>query len=60
MKRLGYYAALDWIALNDDTESLKDAEPIPSVTVCFAADIYDKEIDDVMRDLARRLKRHGR
>lgn len=60
MKKLGYRAALEWIALNDDTEFMKDAEPIPSVTVCFAADIYGKDVDHVTRDLARLLKRLGR
>lgn len=41
MKRLGYRAAIAWIAENDDTEWLnQDYGTFFSVTAAFCADMY--------------------
>jgi hypothetical protein len=56
-KRLGYYEALLWLILNDDTEWLNDENPIPSVTAAFLADIFGKDIETVTRDLKREIER---
>jgi hypothetical protein len=60
MARMGYFATLDWVVRNDDTNFLDDDEPIPSVTICLIADIFDKEIEDVIAALRRRMKRRDR
>jgi len=57
MKRPSYRAALEWIALNDDTTWLEDGEDVPSVTLVLIADLFDvpetKAIVDLKRTLAR-------
>lgn len=52
---LPYLYAVRWVANNDDTEFLNDEDPVPSVTVCFLADIYQRTVDDVMVDLRKEL-----
>lgn len=55
MKRpspLGYRAALEWIARNDDTEWLHDGG-WTSVTAALVADIYSRTEDEVESDLRK-------
>ena len=51
MNRPSYKTAILWIWENDDTEFIHDADPIPSVTVCLAADLFGVSVERVMRDL---------
>lgn len=50
---LGYKAALQWVVDNDDTEWLTSEYGSPSVTAVFLADIYERSIDKVVRDLRK-------
>lgn len=59
MKRPGYRDAINWLAFNDDTEWTQDERPIPSVTACLVADLFEVEVDKVTKDLRRELKRVG-
>ncbi len=52
---MGYKASLEWIIDNDDTEWLLDDVPIPCVTAILIADIFDKEVDKVIKDLKKML-----
>ena len=58
-RRASYRQAIDWIADNDDTEWLRDLgdEVIPSVTASLMADVFLREIEAVVQDLRRALKR---
>jgi hypothetical protein len=56
-----YRDALEWIALNDDTSFMEDADNvIPSVSVSFVADIWDKDVNKVIKDLRRVMNRLNR
>lgn len=57
MKRPSYKAALEWIALNDDTEFLNDEHGQPSVTLLLVADLFGKSVDLVMMDLRKTIKK---
>ena len=50
-----YRSAIEWMALNDDTEWVKDGEPDCglSVTAALVADLFGKTDEKVKRDLAR-------
>lgn len=61
MARMGYRATLDWMRQNDDTEWVfppEGEEPIPSVTAVLTADIFDKQVEDVISDLRRNIEKH--
>jgi hypothetical protein len=56
-----YRDAIDWIALNDDTDFLDDTEvDALSVTASMVADLWGKDEKTVKADLRRALKRHAR
>lgn len=55
--RASYTRAIEWMALNDDTDWLEDDEPIPSVTASLIADLFGKTDADVVADLRRGIKR---
>jgi hypothetical protein len=57
--RVSYRAAIAWIAANDDTEWLQDAEPIPSVTASMVADLFGKSSHQVEADLRRAVAKKG-
>lgn len=65
MARLGYKDSIRWIVENDDTEWLRDfndpaefaEDPTPSVTVVFLADIFGVEVDKVVKDIVRQMKK---
>jgi len=58
MRRVGAYkAAILWIALNDDTEWLDDANGSASVTICLVADIFCRSVEEATADLRRVIKR---
>ncbi len=50
-RALPYRAALEWINDNDDTGWLDDEDPIASVTACLVADIYRRDVEEVICDL---------
>ena len=58
---IGYRAALEWLARNDDTEWLSDDCGAPSVTLCLVADIYGRDVDKATADLRTTIERiqHG-
>lgn len=51
-----YKEAIRWIAENDDTCWLGEYEIIPSVTASLVADVFDKPMDTVIRDLIRAVE----
>jgi hypothetical protein len=51
--KIGYRASLQWMVDHDDTSWLDDADPIPSVTAVFAADIFDKDIEKLVADMRK-------
>jgi hypothetical protein len=56
-----YQDAIDWIAQNDDTSFLDEAdergcEPIISVTVGMVRDLWNKSTEDVIRDLRKSIR----
>jgi hypothetical protein len=57
--RVGSYnAAIEWIALNDDTLWLDDEESgSPSVTLCLVADIFGRTPEEATVDLRRVIAR---
>lgn len=57
MRAKGYRFALEWIVLNDDTEFLRDAEPIANVTTCLVADLFGAHQEQVIIDLISTAKR---
>lgn len=57
MKRPGYREAIRWIAENDDTTWIHDADPIPCVTVALVADLFGVEDKKVVSDIVRELNR---
>jgi hypothetical protein len=48
-----YQEAIDWIAMNDDTEWLKEHPDKPSVTACMVADLWGKTTAQVIADLIK-------
>ena len=48
---MGYREALRWIVLNDDVEFLDDPDGSPSVTLCFAADVFRRTVEVAQSDL---------
>jgi hypothetical protein len=57
MKRPSYREAIYWLAHNDDTEWVYDAEPIASVTACIVADLFGVPTDKVYNDVKRELEK---
>jgi hypothetical protein len=53
MKRPGYREAIFWIAANDDTEWLRDEDPILSVTAALVQDLFGAETGRLITDLRR-------
>lgn len=53
MKRASYRDAIAWIALNDDTEWLRDETPMISVTAALVSDLFDVPEDRIIKDLGR-------
>lgn len=60
MNRMGYKECLDWLLNNDDTQFLDDQYGLPSVTVCFLADIFNKDQSKVVQDLRNRREKRER
>lgn len=56
-KRMGYRAAIQWLASNDDSSWAEDDAP-QSVTAAFVADCYGVDDEKVRRDLRRCLAVH--
>jgi hypothetical protein len=56
-----YADAVDWLAGNDDNGWLddpdEDGEVMPSVAAALVADVWDKPLQQVVRDLRRALQR---
>lgn len=48
-----YLDAIQWMVYNDDTEWVKDIEPIPSVTAYLVADMFGKHVDQVTLDIIK-------
>lgn len=55
MRRPSYKEAISWVAFNDDTEWLKDEEPILSVSAALVADLFDVEHTKVIRDIRKKF-----
>ncbi len=68
MKRASYREAIQWIADNEDTEFVSDAEEaswddgeytldntVPSVTLCLVMDLFDVELHKAVTDLKKAL-----
>jgi hypothetical protein len=60
VKRPGYREAIEWIALNDDTEWLNAEYGSPSVTACLVADLFGVTTERVTADLRRYYERNPR
>lgn len=62
-RRVGSYAdAIEWIALNDDTDWLRDRDADreggqESVTLCLVADVFGRDLEQAVKDLRRAMKR---
>jgi hypothetical protein len=48
-----YQDAIKWIAMNDDTEWLKDHPDKPSVTACLVADMWGHNVEKVAHDIRK-------
>lgn len=55
-ERPSFRQAVIWMALNDDTEWVREEGGIPSVTACLTADLFGRTEDEVRRALERQLK----
>ena len=51
-----YWQAIIWIARNDDTDFMEDANPIPSVTLTMVADLWGVPMDDALQHLRKALE----
>jgi len=51
MSAMGYREALRWIVMNDDVEFLDEPDDPPSVTLCFAADVFRRTVEIARSDL---------
>lgn len=58
-RKLGYRAALAWIARNDDTEWLAYNDAAPSVALLLVADIFGMDVDKAARDLRRAIEKES-
>lgn len=62
-RRVGSYrAAIDWIAVNDDTDWLDHIDACPSVTLSLVADVFGRSDAEAKRDLeaaVRKLRVQG-
>lgn len=56
MKRASYREAIAWLAYNDDTEWLKDTDPVESVSTALVADLFGVDVERVTKDLRRKIK----
>lgn len=55
-----YTRAIEWMAVNDDTDWTADAETVLSVTAPLAVDLSSRGDDQVLADLRREMeKQHG-
>lgn len=52
--------AIDWIVDNDDTEWVHYSDPIPSVTACLVADLFDKDIEEITARIRKGLAKQSR
>ena len=52
---LGYRAAVQWIAVNDDTAWVHEEYGIPSVTAALVADLHHRTEAELLADLKRAL-----
>lgn len=61
-RRARYRDAIDWMALNGDTEWLRDNddELIPSVTASLVADLFGRTTEEMTADLRRALHKQER
>lgn len=57
MKRASYREAIRWLAYNDDTQWLHDADPIESVSTALVADLFGVDVERVTRDLRREVNK---
>lgn len=57
-RKMGYRAAIQWLASNDDSSWAEDDAP-QSVTAAFIADCFGVEDEKVRLDLRRRLAKMG-
>jgi len=56
-RRVGAYgSAIQWIALNDDTEWLNSEFGSPSVTLCLVADVFGRSIEQSIADLRNAMR----
>lgn len=58
-KRLGYRAAIQWLALNDDSSWANDDETPQSVTAAFVADCFGVDDAKVRADLRRAIAKRA-
>lgn len=57
MKRASYREAVQWLAYNDDTQWLHDAEPIESVSTALVADLFGTTVERVTKDLRKAVEK---
>lgn len=56
--RVGAYnSAIIWIAQNDDTSWLDDANGSASITLCLVADVFGRSVEEATADLRKRVTR---
>lgn len=48
-----YKAAIQWLVFNDDTDFLRDPEPVLSVAASLVADIYGRGDSEIIADLIK-------
>lgn len=59
-KRPSYREALDWIAMNDDTEFMNEEDAPLSVTVTLVADLWGKDDETIRHDMLLAIRRDNR
>jgi hypothetical protein len=55
---VSYKKAIEWIAVNEDTEDITGEDPrdwSASINMSMVADLWDKPVEDVVRDVRRAL-----
>ena len=58
-RRVGAYgSAIQWIALNDDTEWLNSEFGSPSVTLCLVADVFGRSVEQATADLRNAIQKY--
>lgn len=55
-----YKQAIEWMAVNDDTEWTKDEAPALSVTAALTADLFRKDDQTVTADLRKFLAKSAK